>query len=82
MPDNVFAGLDEIIERQKKAEQDAEKHANDILSALSNTNSINATVDIDITKATNAVCESIVKNAIRVWRYHGEKSDFRRKPAS
>ena len=78
MPDNVFAGLDEIIERQKKAEQDAEKHTNDILSALSNTNSINATVDIDITKATNAACESIVKNAARVWRYHGEKSDFRR----
>ena len=78
MPDNVFAGLDEIIERQKKAEQDAEKHTNDILSALSNTNSINATVDIDITKATNAACESIVKNATRVWRYHGEKSDFRR----
>ena len=78
MPDNVFAGLDEIIERQKKAEQDAEKHTNDILSALSNTNSINATVDIDITKATNAACESIVKNATRVWRYHREKSDFRR----
>ena len=56
MPDNVFAGLDEIIERQKKAEQDAEKHTNDILSALSNTNSINATVYIYITKATNAAC--------------------------
>ena len=78
MPDNVFAGLDEIIERQKKAEQDAEKHTNEILTALSQSNPVNATVNIDLTKATNAACESIVKNSVRVWRYHGEKSDFRR----
>ena len=62
MPDNVFAGLDEIIERQKKAEQDAEKHTNDILTALSQSNQVNATVNIDLTKATNAACESIVRN--------------------
>ena len=78
MPNNVFEGLDEIIERQKKAEQDAEKHTNDILTALSQSNQVNATVNIDLTKATNAACESIVRNATRVWRYHGEKSDFRR----
>ena len=78
MPNSVFEGLDEIIERQKKAEQDAEKHTNDILTALSQSNQVNATVNIDLTKATNAACESIVRNATRVWRYHGEKSDFRR----
>ena len=55
MPDNVFAGLDEIIERQKKAEQDAEKRTNDILTALSQSNQVNATVKKSLMKQTSHV---------------------------
>ena len=91
MPNNVFEGLDEIIERQKKAAQDAEKHTNDILTALSQSNQVNATVKKEKLSESNkprtlveqlanddpAVIE-FVKNAKRVWRYHGEHSDFNR----
>lgn len=66
---SIYDQLDEINEKQ-----------DEILEAVNHRTPLNrnATVNIDITKATNAMCESIVKNAIRVWRYHGEKSDFRR----
>ena len=66
---SIYDQLDEINEKQ-----------DEILEAVNHRTPLsrNATVNIDLTKATNAACESIVKNAIRVWRYHGEKSDFRR----
>ena len=66
---SIYDQLDEINEKQ-----------DEILEAVNHRTPLNrnATVNIDLTKATNAACESIVKNAIRVWRYQGEKSDFRR----
>ena len=66
---SIYDQLDEINEKQ-----------DEILEAVNQKtpSNRNATVTIDLTKATNAACESIVKNATRVWRYYGEKSDFRR----
>lgn len=66
---SIYDRLDEITGKQEE-----------ILDAVNQRTSLNrnATVTIDLTKATSATCESIVKNATRVWRYHGEKSDFRR----
>ena len=66
---SIYDQLDEINEKQ-----------DEILEAVNHRTPLNrnATVNIDLTKATIAACESIVKNAIRDWRYQGEKSDFRR----
>ena len=80
MPDNVFAGLDEIIERQKQAEERSKQEHEEILEAITKANA--ATPQDDRVERTvnqrnqSWSLKNFIKHSVHEYMWLGTKEDF------